>query len=240
MVAESLSGSRDTAGDAARDGDAQPVLAATLRRLVDAGLGPIVGLGADRRRRSAIERVARLGAEELARRLDAVYRDNRAALVRHARAVLGNREDAEDVVNEAFIRVLRANPDLHTPESLVHYIGTAVRNEALDRGSRNTRDRTARVPVPVAGSGPEGPADVDAWLAAPDRPVEDRVCDELTLALAMNVLSDRQRQCFALRFVDGLSVQDTAARLAISDGNVKRICHEVRARLAAALAAPAA
>lgn len=226
--------------------DDQPILAATLRALVDAGLGPVLGLGpqSDRQRRSAIGRVARLGPEELGRRLEALYRDERAVLVRRAWSVLGNREDAEDVVNEAFIRVLRANPDLQTPESLVHYVSRVVRNEALDRGSRNTRDRTARV-APVApgaggssaGAGSDEPPDLDAWLAAPDRPIEDKVCDELTLALAMNVLSERQRQCFALRFVDGLSVEATATRLAISGGNVKRICHEVRSRLAAALAA---
>lgn len=231
-----MAGEAETGADI--DGGAQPVLAATLRRLVDAGLGPVLGLRPDWRRRSAIARVARLGPDELGRRLEALYRDEQATLVRHARAMLGNREDAEDVVNEAFIRVLRANPDLHAPDALVHYVKRAVRNEALDRGSRNTRDRTARARADMGPTGDaDEPADLDAWLATPDRPVEDKVCDDLTLALALNVLSERQRQCFALRFIDGLSIEATATRLAISDGNVKRICHEVRSRLAAALAA---
>jgi len=38
-----------------------------------------------------------------------------------------------------------------------------------------------------------------------------------------------------LRFVDGLSVRETAARLSIGDGNVKRLCDAVRSRIAAAL-----
>jgi RNA polymerase sigma factor (sigma-70 family) len=48
------------------------------------------------------------------------------------------------------------------------------------------------------------------------------------------VLTVRQQQCAMLRFVHGLSVRETAERLGISEGNVKRICSEIRDRLAAA------
>jgi RNA polymerase sigma-70 factor (ECF subfamily) len=210
--------------------DGLPGTTAALGRLVAAGLGPAIGLSGDWRRRSAIGRVARLGPDELARRLDDIYRTHRAAFVGHAMGVLGHRQDAEDVVNEAFIRVLRADPDLRVPEALAGYVRTVVRNEALDRGSEISRDRAARAARPEDDS-----IDLDERLTAADRPLEDRVCDDVTLAVALHVLSARQRQCFALRFVDGLSVRETAGRLSISDGNVKRICHEVRSRIAAAL-----
>jgi RNA polymerase sigma-70 factor (ECF subfamily) len=217
------------------------IVADVLRRLVAEGLGPALGLAGDWRRRSAIDRVARLGPDELTRRLDDVYRGQRAALVAHAQRILGNREDAEDVVNEAFARVLRADPDLTAPEALAGYLRAVVRNEALDRGTANTRDRVARLagaaPPPDGTGTAAAPVDLDALLTAAERPVEDRVCDDLTLAVALQMLSARQRQCFALRFVDGLSVSEVAARLSISDGNVKRICHDVRARIAAALVA---
>jgi RNA polymerase sigma factor (sigma-70 family) len=210
--------------------DDLPGVAAALQGLVAEGLGPVIGLSGDWRRRSAIERVARLGPEELARRIDVLYRTNRDSLVRYASRILG-RQDAEDVVQEAFARVLRADPDLKVPEALVGYVARAVHNEALDHGTANTRDRTAGQSY--------DPVDLDARLAAVDRPLEDRVCDEVTLAVAVHVLSDRQRQCFALRYVDGLSVEETAARLGIHEGNVKRICHEARSRLTAAFRAAA-
>jgi RNA polymerase sigma factor (sigma-70 family) len=217
--------------------DNQPIVA-TLRRLVAEGLGPAMGLDVDGRRRSAVERVARLGPEELALRVDDVYRRQSASFVAHAQRILGNRQDAEDVVNEAFARVLRADPDLEAPEALAGYLRTVVRNEALDRGTANTRDRVARLasatPPP---DGTDAATDLDALLATAERPLEDRVCDDLTLAVALQMLSTRQRQCFALRFVDGLTVSEVATRLGISDGNVKRICHDVRARIAAALLA---
>jgi len=210
----------------------------TLRRLIAEGLGPALGLTSDRQRRSAIDRVARLGAEELGLRLGDVYSRQSGSFVAHAQRILGNREDAEDVVNEAFARVLRADPDLEAPEALAGYLRAVVRNEALDRGTANTRDRVARrASAAPSADGTDEPVDLDALLAAAERPLEDRVCDDLTLAVALQMLSARQRQCFVLRFVDGLTVSEVAARLSISDGNVKRICHDARARIAAALVA---
>jgi RNA polymerase sigma-70 factor (ECF subfamily) len=212
--------------DEADDGGPLPGITAALQRLVGNGLGPALGLGPDRRMRSAVARVARLGPDELARRLDLVYSEQSGSFVGYATRILGSREDAEDVVNEAFARVLRADPDLQAPEALVPYVRTVVRNEARDRGSQNTRDRHERQ-IDIA--------ELDDRLTAGDRPLDDRVCDEISLALAVRTLPDRQRQCFALRFVDGLSVRDTAARMNISDGNVKRLSYEVRSRLAALL-----
>lgn len=206
-------------------------VAAAVRRLVGEGLGPAIGLSADRRKRSAIERVARLGPEQLRRRLTDVHAEHYGSLVGYATRLLGDRNDAEDVVGEAFARVLRADPDLDVPEKLVGYLRRVVRNEAYDRGRRNSRDRQARQP--------QDAVEIEARLASAGRPLADRVCDEVTLAVALHVLSERQRQCFALRFVDGFSVKDTAIRLGISEGNVKRICHEIRSRLAVALDAAA-
>jgi RNA polymerase sigma factor (sigma-70 family) len=207
------------------DGDL-PGISAMLRRLVAVGLGSAMGLSADWRTRSSIDRVARLGREELARRLEVIYRKHYKTLVRYARDTLGNQQDAEDVVSEAFLRIWRADPDLKLPEALGGYLRSAVRNEALDRGTHKSRDRAAHEPRDVL--------DLDAYLASPDKPVDERVCDEITLTVALQVLSARQRQCVVLRFLQGLTVQDTAALLGISEGNVKRICHEACSRMAAA------
>ena len=222
-----------TTGDdvVANADDDLPGVTAALQRLVGEGLGPAIGLSGDWRKRSAIERVARLGPEELGRRLEDIYAVHYDSFVGYATRLLGNRPDAEDVVCEAFARVLRADPDLDVPENLVGYVLRVVRNEAYDRGSQNTRDRQARQP--------HDPVDLEARLASPGRPLADRVCDEVTFAVALHMLSVRQRQCFALRFLDDYSVKDIAVRLGISEGNVKRICYEARSRLAMALDAVA-
>lgn len=211
-------------------GDWLPGVKEALQRLVDAGLGPTIGLRADWRRRSAIERITRLGPEELNRQLDVLYREHHDDLVRYAAKVLGQHEGAEDVVNEAFIRVLQADPDLDAPDNLPSYLRAAIRNKARDHGSKTSRDQARRRPEDIA--------DLEGRLASPDRPVADRVCDEITVALVVPLLTERQRQCFMLRVLDGLSVKEIATKLEISEGNVKRLCYEVRARLAAALDVP--
>jgi RNA polymerase sigma-70 factor (ECF subfamily) len=202
-------------------------LTATLQRLVAEGFGPVLGLDPDRRRRSAVSRVARLGPDELSRQLDLLYGTQCPFLVAYAARILGRRDGAEDVVNEAFARVLRADPDLQAPEGLPGYVSRVVRNQALDWGSRTTRDRERRQPLDVT--------DLEARLDPVGRSAEDQVCDQISLALAIRTLSVRQRQCFVLRFVEGLDVQGTADRLRISEGNVKRLCYEARERLAAVL-----
>lgn len=217
---------------AVEDDDRLPAVAAALQQLVDAGLGPAIGLRPDWRRRSAIDRVARLGPEELEKRFEVIHHEQRPALVRYATRILGNEHDAEEVVSEAFLRVWKGDPDLEVPDNLVGYLRAVVRNEAYDRGRQTTRDRQAREA--------HDPVDLEARLASLDRPLADRVCDEVTLAVALHVLSERQRQCFILRVLGGLRLKEIAKQLGISEGNVKRICSDVRSRLAAALAADAA
>jgi RNA polymerase sigma factor (sigma-70 family) len=211
--------------------DDLPGVAATLQRLVAEGLGPALGLGADLRTRSAIERVARLGREELSRRLKDVFDTRYRELVGYAAGILGDRQDAQDVVQEAFARVLRTDPDLQAPEALDGYLFTAVVNQARRKGSHRSRDRAAHEAHDAV--------DLDTRLVSTHRSIEDKVCDDITLGLALQVLSDRQRTCIVLRFLGGLSVKDTAKQLGISEGNVKRICHEARERLTAAFAVAA-
>lgn len=204
---------------AADDGDDLAAVVAALARLVADGLGPAIGLGGDRRRRTGVERVARLGRDELGHRLDALWHP----LVRYATLRLGgNEQDAKDVVAEAFLRVLRADPDLSAPEALGGYVRATVRNEIYRLGRRD-RGRSSS----------HDPTDLDD-LPSRARPFDDRVCDELTLAVAFATLSPRQQQCLAL-LVEGRSVQETASALGISEGNVKRIRHDAHARLRAAL-----
>lgn len=222
--AEQAAGAVDDEDDVA---ELPPGITAAVERLVGEGLGPTMGLTPGRRRQAGVARVARLGPDELGRRLDVLYSTRHGAFVAYATRILGNRDEAEDVVNEAFVRVLRADPDLLVPEALAGYVNAVVRNAARDRGSRNARDRRERERPDVS--------ELADRLVAEGRSLDERVCDEVTLALALAILSERQRQCFDLRFRRDLSVSETARRLQISEGNVKRICHEIKSRLAAVI-----
>lgn len=190
-----------------------------LRDLAVIGLGP--SLGIDFGVRSGI------GEAELRRQISDLYARKYDAFLGYAIDKLGSQQDAEDVVNEAFVRVLRANPDLHVPDELAGYVRDAVTNEANRRGSGISQDRSER----VSGD----PADLEATLQADGKPFEDRVADEITIGLAIQLLSPREQQVIALRHVEDVSEKDTAARMHVQPGAVKRYRSDAVRKIHAAL-----
>lgn len=196
-----------------------------LRDLAEIGLGP--SLGVDFGVRGGVGRVARLGEAELRRQISDLYARKYDAFLDYAIVKVGSRQDAEDVVNEAFVRVLRANPDLDVPEALAGYVRDAVTNEANRRGSGISRDRSER----VSGD----PADLEATLRDASKPFEDRVTDEITIGLAIQLLSPREQQVIALRHVEDVSEKDTAARMNVQPGAVKRYRSDAVRKIHAAL-----
>lgn len=211
--------------DQQRHSDDFATFRAVLQDLVAAGLGP--DLGADFGARSGITRVARLPHGELRRRLSDIYESKYSSFLAYAMSKLGSKQDAEDVVNEAFARVLRANPDLDVPEALAGYVRSAVHNEINRRGSQNSRERLEQ----ATGD----PADLEATLRDRSKPLENRVTDEITVGLAIQLLSPREQQVIALRHLEDVSEKDTAARLNVQVGAVKRYRADAVKKIQAAL-----
>jgi RNA polymerase sigma-70 factor (ECF subfamily) len=135
----------------------------------------------------------------------------------HAFAVraLGSRADADDIVQETFVRAHRAAPRF-VPEGrcaawLFRIAGNLVRQEA----------RRRRVRGWFAGTPAVSDAALLASLPAPrffaaDAPL---AAGELRAALvrALARLPERQRLAVLLRYFDGLAVRDVAAALGASE-----------------------
>ncbi len=122
------------------------------------------------------------------------------ALRRVAYLVVHDWHAAEDVTQRAMVKIYRAWPRINKV-SMEAYVRRAVVNEAISHASRRSRD----VVVPEV---PDRPAP-----AEPDQPLE--------LGAALATLPPQQRAVVALRFVDDLSVADTAEALQIAEGTVK-------------------
>ena len=122
------------------------------------------------------------------------------ALRRVAYLVVHDWHAAEDVTQRALVKVYRAWPRINKV-SLEAYVRRAVVNEALTHASRRSRD----VVVPEV----------------PDRPVPAEPDQSLELGAALAALPPQQRAVVALRFVDDLSVAETADVLRIAEGTVK-------------------
>jgi RNA polymerase sigma-70 factor (sigma-E family) len=149
--------------------------------------------------------------------LRAAHANEYQRLVGLARLLVDRREDAEEVVQEAFARTWarlgRVNGDDPLP-----YLRRAVVNQS--RG-RLRRRRTAEAHRPDAPTDAES-AESGAARAASARAVLDQVA----------ALPRRQRECVALRFYADLSVRDIAHALDIAEGSVKSHLHRALSTLA--------
>jgi RNA polymerase sigma-70 factor, ECF subfamily len=165
-----------------------------------------------------------------------LVRRHHPALVRLAASYVPNRDVAEEVVQEAWLGVLRGIDKFEGRSSLKTWLYSIVINRARSAGVRERRE------TPTDLSGPtERFAANGGWV---DPPVAwtDQVDDRLTAAaLAQRVrefldqLPDGQRQVVTLRDIEGLSPSETCTVLGITEANQRVLLHRGRARLRALL-----
>ncbi|NUO65665.1 MAG: RNA polymerase sigma factor [Gemmatimonadaceae bacterium] len=137
--------------------------------------------------------------------------------------VVGDRHDAEDVVQDAFIRALRYIRGFDTRQPFVPWLHRLVVNTALDARARRAREVTE----PERGDA-ASPA-VSPHLALERQEVRDR------FAVALAALSPRQRLILARFEVDGLSTAEIARELEIAPETVRWHLHQARHALRAPL-----
>ncbi|MEM6388380.1 MAG: RNA polymerase sigma factor [Pseudomonadota bacterium] len=147
-------------------------------------------------------------------------------VLRHARRVLGRQEDAEDVAQEAMLRLWRAASDWQSdgPARPATWLYRVTANLAIDR-----LRRTGRAVGLDEVDEPEDPArSVESAMIQADR------LSALDAALAR--LPERQRQAVVLRHIEGLSNPDVATALDISVEAVESLTARGRRKIAELLA----
>lgn len=133
--------------------------------------------------------------------------------------VLVNQEDAEDAVQEAFLRVWRHSEN-YTPENkFTTWLYTVVTNVCYDR--LRQRKRTEAYRESESGSTP-------GYTMDSQNEHEDLL---RVLHNRLGILPERQRIVFILRDLQNLSVRDVAAILDISESAVKTNLHYARKQL---------
>lgn len=157
--------------------------------------------------------------------VEEVYNAEALNLVRLARIFTDDRTGAEDIVQEAFIRLFRASDQITQPEKSAAYVRSIVLNLARDhnrRGLMSLRHQDAMVDYRV----PEQP-DEEVARSESHAEVLDALAD----------LSPRQRECLVLRFFMELSEKEIAGTLQISPNSVKTHCRRGLEALSARLEA---
>lgn len=132
-------------------------------------------------------------------------------LVRFAERLIGDAEAAEDVAQEAFLRLWRARADYRSQGSLDHYLLRIVRNLCLDY-ARSVR------PTAVAEMECRSEACLETCVAA-------KVTAE-AVRQAVADLPEPQRVVFVMSQYEGLSYREIAAVLDCPVGTVASRKHE--------------
>jgi len=164
----------------------------------------------------------------MARRLDpATLGDHLDRLYRAAWALCGSREEAEDLVQETFARVL-GRPRFLRNEDDLGYLIRVLRNTFLN-AKRTERRRPRTAPLP------EGVDFVEERTSTrPDQALEAK---EVYEAVAM--LPDEFRDVVAAVDVAGLSYAEAAKALRVPQGTVMSRLYRGRQQVARRLGAPA-
>ena len=155
-----------------------------------------------------------------------IMRRNNQRLYRLARGIVHDDSEAEDVVQEAYVRAFAHLRDFRGDASLSTWLSRIAINEALGR-VRNARRRADLDP------GAETPTEAQVIpfpLNAefdPERNVAQRQIVQLVEA-AIDALPDEFRTVFVARVVEGLSIEETADLLDIVPETVKTRLHRAR------------
>ena len=150
-----------------------------------------------------------------------LFEKYRGPVYNFARRMLGDRQAAEDVCQDVFLRVVTAAKSYEPSARLRTWLFTIARNCCVSAA----RHKTALVlAVDDPGQAAEAPEDAAALGEA---------CERLEEAIA--VLPDAWREAFLLRCRHGLEYQEIAAATGQPVGTVKTHIHRARRQLAEAM-----
>jgi RNA polymerase sigma-70 factor, ECF subfamily len=147
--------------------------------------------------------------------------------------LVGNRADAEDLAQEAFLRLYRALPGLRGECALATWLYQTVSRLAIDHLRREQLRRKIFWLRPDEGN------DLAEGVADPAGSPRDRLLDaerKQRLRRALQALSPRQRAVFVLRHDEGLPLKEIAGLLGLEEGTVKAHLHRAVTALGKKLA----
>lgn len=153
--------------------------------------------------------------EALFRQLLATYQQ---PLYWHIRHIVDNHEDAEDALQECFVRAYRNIQSLRDASSERAWLYRIATNEALRlvEGRKTTLEYSDEVAAPASTQA--APLSVVHNVAEADTPDYDALQQALEQAIAQ--LPARQRAVFCMRYYDDLSYEEIAENLS---SNVKAV-----------------
>ena len=149
-------------------------------------------------------------------------------IFRLAQNITQNREDAEDVLQETFLKAYEHLPDFHGDSKFYTWVVRIAVNEALMKLRKRKWDKTVWLDEPVDTGEDSVAREIAVWEDNPEQRYAKEELHEI-LDKAVNGLAPPYRTVFVLRDMEGLSTEETAEALDLSVPAVKS--RLLRARL---------
>ena len=163
---------------------------------------------------------------EFARLVDRYYE----MIYRLAIKMVNNPQDAEDILQETFIKAYRHLEKFDGRSSLSTWLYRIATNEALMFLRRQKPDMLSVVEAIAAGEGDIEPIQVVDWSSLPEDELMSTEA-QVYLDKAVEKLSPSLRVVFVLRDIQNLSTRETAEVLNISETAVKTRLSRARLQL---------
>ena len=159
--------------------------------------------------------------------LETVFTEHHRLVFQAAHRITGNAEDAEDVLQTVFTRLLRGGPWPGLAENPGGYLRRSAVNAALDVLRSRKRARVISLDSGRAEPTDQRPTDPQQQLEGQDL--------RRRLRRALATINERAAEIFSLRFFEGYENREIAQMLGTSSGTVAVTLNRARKQLASEL-----
>jgi RNA polymerase sigma factor (sigma-70 family) len=162
--------------------------------------------------------------------IEALFAALESPLLAYALRLAGERSAAEDLVQDAFMKLHVQFAEVREPR---RWLYRAIHNAALNHRRQSGKLVPLDPPADPAGDHP-----AESTAADPDPLPDEQIArwEHIGLVrLGLETLDDRARELIRLKFDDGLSYKDIAARTGLTTGHVGYLLHHALKEIAAEL-----
>jgi RNA polymerase sigma-70 factor (ECF subfamily) len=160
----------------------------------------------------------------------AIIQANNRRLYRLARGILRNDSEAEDVVQETYVRAFTHLGSFRSDSALSTWLSRIAINEALGRLRRQRLDVDIDNLAPGSLEAQVIPFPLSAGVENPEKSMAQREIQHV-VEHAIDELPEAFRIVFITRVIEGMNIEETAEILHLRPETVKTRLHRARAML---------
>lgn len=150
--------------------------------------------------------------EEEVQEFQTFYQENLGLIYRYVYSKVGNREEAEDLTSQIFIKAVRGVDTERGPQSMQKWLFQVARTTIADYWRVYYKVSTSSLEE-LLEAGWEGPVE-EEQTAVSNRPIE-------RVQRILAALPEHYREVLFNRFLLNLSIKETALRMGLTEANVK-------------------